>query len=83
MLRSPFITVSTGRINMGASLWVALKANALLFLALGALIVAPAVGGLLLVLLVTISKRNGKLARLWLRYYKEIINIEYNLKRKD
>lgn len=60
----------------------AIIANALLLFSLGALFFAPAIGCLLTALLVAASKRNRKLGRLWLRYYKEIINIEYKLKTK-
>jgi len=52
-------------------------ANALLFLSLWTLFVAPAIGCPLTALLVYTSKRNRNLGRMWLRYYKEIINIEY------
>jgi len=69
-----------GRINTGATqLRTAIAANALLFLSLGALFVAPAIGCPLTALLVYASKRNRKLGRLWVRYYKIITTIENRL----
>jgi len=54
-------------------------ANALLFLSLGTLFVAPAIGCPLTALLVCTSKRNRKFGRLWMRYYRIITTIENRL----
>lgn len=58
----------------------AIIANALLFLSFGTLFLAPAIGCPLTALLVLTSKKNRKLGLLWVRYHREIINLEYKLK---